>query len=630
MGRRFLSGSNLILAALLLMLVTILSNTLLTSTRMDLTEQKLYTLTEGSKQIVGKLSDTIVLQLFFSDNMLRDVAQIKSYAVRVKELLQEYVNHSNGKLVLKVIDPEPFSDEEDRAVQFGLQGVPINEVGDMAYFGLAATNSTDGEEIVPFFSPENEDVVEYELSRMIYNLDQPDKPKIGVISSHMVNGTPPGPRGGPPGPGWVFFTKMQELFDARVFFNELAVIPPEYDLLLVIHPNRLSDLSLSAIDQYLLKGGKAVFFLDPLSEVEIPPPSPFDMGNMQEPKLGSDIIPLLSAWGLEVNRLTVVGDKEKARRVVFSKDPTALPEDYVAWLSLTEENFNQDDVITNKLSSIIMASAGALITTKKTDLKILPLIQTTDQSMIIEAAKVETSPNPKELMSHFVASGEKYTLAARITGQAKTAFPEGQPERIKREGQEELPRIPLEDWVQESTAPMNVVLVTDSDMLHDSFWVRVQEFYGERLAAPFADNGAFLINTLDNLSGSSDLISVRSRAAYARPFSVIRELTRKAEDQFLATEKELQQKLRETEQRLGQLQQKNGDPQGSSAAQEEIAQFLREKIGIRKQLRDVQRELRKDIENLETRLKFYNIGLIPLLIALAALCTSLVRLRRVR
>lgn len=630
MGRRFLTGSNLVLAALLLMLVTILSNTLLTSTRIDLTEQKLYTLTEGSKKIVGNLSDTVVLQLFFSDNLLREVAPIKSYALRVKELLQEYANHSNGKLVLKVIDPEPFSEEEDRAVQFGLRGVPINEVGDQAYFGLAATNNVDGEEVIAFFSPDNEDVVEYEISRLIYNLDHPARPRIGIISSHMVNGTPPGPRGGPPGPGWVFYSQMQGLFDTRMILNELAVVPKEYDLLLVIHPNRLSDTSLSAIDQYLLAGGKAVIFLDPLSEVEVGPPNPLSP-NIPEPKLGSDLSPLLEAWGLQLDRLKVVGDKLAARRVMFSRDPTTLPEEFLPWLSLGAHNFNHDDVITSKLTSINMASAGAIKMIGKSSLTLVPLIETSDQAMEIDASKVETSPNPKELMREFVASGEKYVLAARLTGKTKSAYPAGPPPRIAREGAPELPEIPPGSWLKESSAPMNVVLVADSDLLHDRFWVRVQEFYGERMAEPYADNGAFLINALDNLSGSSDLINVRSRAAYARPFQVVIDLTRKAEDQFLAKEKELQQKLRETEAKLGELQKKNNGEPGDSVGVEpsvEIGKFLQEKVGIRKQLRDVQRDLRKDIESLETSLKFINIGLIPLLIGLAGLLVSVARLRR--
>ena len=615
MNRNLVSFSSLAVALVLLFAVNILSGLLFGNARVDMTEQQLYTLTPGSRAILDNLEDEITLNFYFSDSQLRDVPTIKAYAVRVEELLNEYVSLARGKIRLRVIDPEPFSEQEDEAVRAGVRGVPTSDVGDTAYFGLSATNTTDGEEVIGFFAPSNEELLEHDLTRLIYKLDNPEKPVVAIYSSLPVNGEQGG-RGRPQSPKWTITEQIGEIFEVRVLKGTQAKIDDDVDILMIIHPQMFDDASRVAIDQYVLGGGRTMVFVDPYSDVEIIPTMPF-MQNQQEPKPPSDFDQQLAAWGVRVDGTQLVGDYDAARRVTTSQNPGSKPEPYLPWLELKSEHFNQKDVVTRSLTTMYVATAGAIEKLPDSEVTVENLIVTGPNSGPVPVASIQFSPNPKEILGQFQPTGPQ-TVAVRLSGKIRSAYADGLPEGVEWSGE----RLTESDDAQ-------IVLVADSDLLHDRFWVQVQDFFGDRVAMPYADNGNFVINMLDNLSGSSDLISVRSRGSFSRPFTRIVDLGKAAEEQYRATEQQLQMRLQAAEQKLAELQQQGADAGLiDQQAREEIDSFLQEKVAIRKELRSVQHDLRKDIDTLESRVKFINIGLMPLLIIFMALLAGLTQSRR--
>jgi ABC-type uncharacterized transport system involved in gliding motility auxiliary subunit len=614
MRRGVVSAGSLLLAVVLLLAANILAATVFSGWRLDLTQNRLYTLSDGSRAVVGKLEEPITLNLFFSQKALRDVPQIQAYAARVRALLGEYVAQSRGKLQLKVIDPEPFSDAEDRAVQFGLRGLPVGGAGgESAYFGLAATNSTDGEEVLPFLSPASEDTLEYDLTRLIYKLDQGKRPVVAVMSSLPVNGSV-APMTQQQTPAWAVIEQLRELFQVRVLPTFEKKIPDDVDLLILIHPKDLSPATQFAIDQFALRRGRVLALLDPYSDVEAPPRDPI-MPTMMLPKTPSDLGPLLGAWGVEMAPDKVIGDREAARMVSFSEQ--APPQEYLVWLDLQAPRFDRKDVVTARLTQMYMNTVGALRKKDGAATEFTPLMSSSTQSMLISTAGLD-KPDPEALLRAFKPDNHSYPFAARVQGPLKTAFPDGPPEGA------EVPATVL----KESAVPANIILIADADFIYDRFWAQVADMRGSRMVQPFADNGAFFINAVDNLTGSGDLINVRSQGTYARPFTVVQAMNRAAQERFRAAEQRLQNELEQTEQKLGELQQTRGDQAGplmSAEQQQEIARFQAERVRLRRELREVQHNLRQDIDRLETRLKFVNIGLVPLLIAFAAALVALTR-----
>ena len=618
MRRGVLSTGSLVLAVVLLLAINILAATVLGGWRLDLTQNRLYTLSGGSKAIVEKLNEPITLQLFFSRKGLRDVPQIQAYAARVQALLKEYAERSHGKLQLKVIDPEPFSDAEDRAVQFGLRGMPLGGPGgENAYFGLAGTNSTDGEEVIPFLSPGSEDTLEYDLTRLIYKLSQPKRPVVAVISSLPVNGSmvPMTQQQAPP---WAVISQLRELFDVRVLSTFEKQIPEQVDLLILVHPKDLPPATQFAIDQYALRRGRVLALLDPYSDVESPPRDPI-MPTMTMPKTPSDLGPLLAAWGVQMQP-GVVGDRAAARQVSFGENMP--PQDYLVWLDLKSDHFDRKDVVTARLTQMYMNTVGALSKTADATTQFTPLIWSSKQAMLINPEGLD-KPDPEGLLREFKSADQSFAFAARVQGTLRTAFPDGPPQGA------EVPK----EVLKASAVPANLILVADADFIYDRFWAQVGEYQGSRMVEPFADNGSFFINAVDNLTGSGELISVRSQGTYARPFTVVQAMNRAAQEEFRAAEQRLQAELQQTEQKLSELQSSRGEQAGpllSAEQQQEITRFQTERVRLRRELREVQHNLRQGIDRLETRLKFVNIGLIPLLIGFAAALVGLTRGRRTR
>lgn len=608
MKKLMYSSAGLLLIALAFLAFNSFSALTLTGARLDLTEQKLYTIAGGTKQILGELKEPVELYFFYSDKTARDLVGLRNYAKRVEELLKAYEQVADGKLKLHIVDPEPFSEDEDKAAEFGLQAIPLREGGDSIYFGLAGTNAAKDSQIIPFFQLDQEEFLEYELSRLIQGLANPQRPVVGLLSGLQVNGgfdmmqrqpTPP----------WMVMEQIRQLFKVETLKADIDQIPEKVSVLLLIHPKQLPQQTLYAIDQFVLRGGKLLAFVDPFSEADTGMAMPGEA-----PDKASDLEPLFKAWGLRLVPGKVLGDHSYAMSVGIGQEQR--PVRHVAWLNLPKRALDQSDVITSALENVTLATPGILEPLEGAKTKLVPLLQSSEYAMPFDANRFGMLANPEELLRDLNPTGERYTLAARISGPAASAFPEG------IEGRK--------DGLKQADG-INVVVVADTDLLTDRMWVQVQDFFGQRLPQPWADNAGLAINALDNLSGSEALISVRSRGRFTRPFEVVENLQREAEVKFRESEEVLQKRLADTEQKLAELQ-KSDDPAKSleltPEQQATLQQFVQEKLRIRKELREVRYQLNADIEELSRVLKLANVALVPLLLTFGVLLLWLWRRRR--
>jgi len=616
--------TSIAIAVVLFMGVNIITNETLTSSRLDVTENRLYTLSDGTRGVLSKIDEPITLRFYFSARQFAGVPQYLNYGKRVRDLLEEYVAEADGKLKLEVIEPEPFSEAEDQAVGYGIEQLPLNATGDMGYLGLAGANTMDDELAIPFLNPEREDALEYEISKLVYALANPQKRVIGLITDLKLNGGPPMGPDEPPQPAWASINQLKEVFDVRDLARDVKVIDPSIDTLLVIHPKDLPAKTLYAIDQFVLGGGKAMVFVDPLAEEDRPERDPSNP--MVMPKVDSNLEPLFKAWGITVATDKVIGDVEDAVRVSFSGSRGPQEVEYLPWIQLHDESMNRDDFITSKLQGINVGTAGYIEPLKDASTKLTPLLTTGPKAGFLERDAIFFVRDPNGLREGFKPGDRKLTLSARITGPANTAFPDGPP----LDEQEE--RGPGDaNQLKSSKDGINVIVTADTDLLADRFWVRIERFLGMQVPNPFANNADFLINAIDNLGGNDDLISLRSRGEYARPFEVVENIKREAESRFRDREQALRAKLEETENKLRELQKgqgTEGEAILTAEQRKEIELFRSEQLKTRKELRAVQHELGRNIEQLGNTLKLLNIGLIPLLLALIAIAVGALRKRR--
>jgi len=573
--------------------------------------------------VLGAIDEPVDLRLYYSQQLDELGPYFAGHARRVEELLEEYQRLSGGKLRIERLDPEPFSPEEDLAVAEGLRGLPVNDDGALAYFGLSGRNSTDDSQVIGYLAPERANFLEYDLTKMVYDLSNPDKPVVAVVGDLPLMGGQMN-RYQP----WRVLEAMYQFFDVRFLGGSQQAIENDVDVVMLAQPNNLDQASLYAIDQFVMRGGRVVAFADPLTEsIEpaqpgMPPP---------ESKAIETLEPLLAAWGVAIEPGKVVGDRRAAQRVQASVGGRQVVVDYLPWLALDEANLEADDAVVGELSRLTMRSAGAISAREGATTGLEPLIVSSPLAMKIDVAEVSMMPDPARLIADFQPAGEPFVLAARVTGPVKSAFPDGPPEGVEREA-EPLPEGGESDaeHLSEASAPLNLILVADADMLADSAWMRSQSLLGQEIAIPVASNGDFAINAIDHLAGSQGLISLRGRGVTSRPFEVVRAMEQEAEYQYRAKEQELLARIDETEQKIRRLQDEEQQSGVilTAAQQEEIDDFRTEMIGLRRELRDVQRSLRQDVEQLSTTVKVLNIWAVPVLVALVAIALALVRHRR--
>ena len=616
--RSTLSGGTLLALALLFIGLTIFFNYALRGWRLDLTQNHLYTTAPGTDRILKSIKEPINLYLFFSAKTADQIPQLKTYGVRVREFLEELQARSGGNVRLHVVDPQPFSEDEDRASELGIRSTPVGATGDSFYFGLAGTNSTDGHATIDFFDPAKEQFLEYDVVKLIYTLANPKKPVIGWLSTINM-GESFDQRSGQMRPPWALYAQAEQLFDIRTIEPTATKIDSDVNALVIIHPKGLSPATQWAVDQYALRGGHILLFVDPIAEAD-----PTAQGDPSNPMsaMGADksshFNTLLTDWGVNFDPKQVVADRARALSVSMRQGEP--PVQHLGILGLNESSFNKSDVVTAGLSNVNVATAGFLTPAKGATTRFESILQSSPESEPMPAERFAMLFDPATLRDGFKPTGQRYTIAARVTGNIKTMFPGGPPTGVTLS--------PGQTALKESVKPLNLIVFADTDMLSDFMWVHEQNFFGQTVAQAWASNGDLVLNALDNLSGSSDLISVRGRATFTRPFERVEALRRVADDRFRAKEQELEQELRETEDKLTTLQSKRTDKSSvilTPEQEKELDEFQDQKLKIRKELRSVRAGLDADIQSLGVEIKVLNIVVVPVVFAFAVLLIAMWR-----
>src|SRR6267378_1385388 len=640
-SRRARAWFALFCIGLLLIAVNIIAGRF-ANARLDLTREGLYTLSRGTRQTLARIDEPVTLRFYYSTRLGDSAPAYGVYAQRVRELLDEYVAAARGKLRLETYNPQPFSDVEDRAVAFGLQPVPLDAQGEQVYFGIAATNSTDDQQIVAFFQPERERFLEYDLTKLVHSLAFPKKTVIGLMSTLPLEGDMTTMMRGRPAEPMAIIEQLDQLDTVKPLASNIDAIPADTDVLMLVHPQDLPEKTLYAIDQFVLSGGKALLFVDPHSELQAAHPS---QRNPPGAPTASNLERLFKSWGFEVPSQTVAGDRRDAQRVGVPSSRGSRPLDYIAWLNLKTDNLNRDDMITADLSHVMMASSGIIKPLEGAKTTVEPLITTSLDSTKIPAEKLTGLPDVAGLLAEFKPDNKRYILAARVTGMAESAFPDGPPKAPEpakpetKEGETDPPPKPAEDpvpaveAVKQSAQPINIVVVADTDILDDKFWLQKQEFFGQRVLVPTANNGDFVANAIEVLAGGDDLVGLRTRGTSARPFEVVNQIQSEAQARYSAEERALQAKLKETQGKLENLtgkDQSNAPPTLSAEQTKAIEEFRADMVQTRRQLRDVQAALRSDIRRLKAGLEFLDIALIPIIVMALAIILGALRLKRRR
>jgi ABC-type uncharacterized transport system involved in gliding motility auxiliary subunit len=629
MRKTWSSVVGVIAVAAILFGINLLADTYLVNARLDLTQQHVYTLSPGSKRILANIKEPITLRLFYSRALGAQVPVYGAYADRVREILRDYASLSHGKIKLEFFDPEPFSSTEDRAMGYGLQGVPMDRTGTQVYFGLAGTNLLDDQRTVPFFQPDRERFLEYDLTRLVYELSNPKKSVVGVMTSLPMDGNPQlmmmrRPGGDP----WVSMLQLRQTFSVKTVPLDTQLIDPDIQVLLVVQPQHYSDNTLYAIDQFVMRGGRLLVAVDPHSEAEAAQPDP---SGVPRTDTSSDLKKLFDAWGITFDPTHVVGDLAGAWRVrTNNPNDRVQVVDYVPWFNITEAGIAHDDPAMADVTQVTVASAGVLGKKDGTSIEFTPLLRSSAQSGLIPVDQVSMMPNPAKILADFKPEGGPRTIAARVRGVLKSAFTAAPPPPQGKKAPDNMPA-----FKAQTDGPANLVVFGDTDWLADRFWVRIQDFFGQQQATPFSDNGALFANLVGTLAGGDDLIGLRGRGASLRPFDMVDNMQRKAEAQYRRTEQELQKHLEDTQKKLADLRAGNSDT-GKGAgkavltAEQEaaIAGLQTDIVATRAKLRGVQLELRRDIDRLEAWLRIADIVAVPALLTVLAIVLGIARSRR--
>lgn len=607
-GKQLFLGA--LLAVVLFAAVNVAVGNFLVGARADLTEQRLFTLSQGTQDLLGRLDEPVHFRFFMSSNLVESAPVLANYADRVREMLAAYERYSKGKVRVELIDPKPFSDAEDRAVGLGVNPIPVGNERSV-FFGLAGTNSTNGKAILPIFSPDREPFLEYDLTRMVAELGQRGKPVLAIFDGIGLFGNPASKT-----PEQQVAVQLRQFFDVKIINGDIDKLPENTGLVMLVHPQRLSDRFLYTIDQWTLNGGATFVFVDPFAE------------NQQGLRPGmpatnptSTAEPLFSAWGIGFEADKAIGDPVNALK---SQRPSGIGRPVevsaVQWLGLRENSLAIHDPALAELNSIFMTTVGSF-TSSKEGTRMAPLIIASAQAGTIDAAAAgNPQADPRDLQAGIKPTGIRPVLAARIKGEIVSAYPEGKPKGS----------LFLGDHLSDSVAPLNLVVVADADVLMDRNWIRKQRLLGQTVNTAFGNNGDFALNMVEQMIGGAGLSDLRGRGVSWRPFDTIVQIEQKAQSQYLATEQALTERLQKAESRLRELSQKAGQGNDllSDDSVREIEQFRADMLATRAQLREVQYDLRSDVEGVKTVIKALNIGVMPALIAALALALALRRPRQ--
>ncbi len=623
--------------------------------KIDITEQGLYTLSDGSKSILGKLNQPITLKLYYAKTAaMKGRDQIKffdNYYEYVKSLLGEYVDNGDGMVRLEIIDPRPFSEEEVEALRFGLKRFPITEE-ETFFFGLVAQTQFGVEKAIPFFSPDRQNFVEYDISELIDSIITREKSRIGVISSLPVMGDDMSPymiqmmqmQGQRPKPAWGIIDHLKEKYEVVTVDTDSEKIE-NIDILMVIHPKDLSEKTLFAIDQFVLSGGRTMIFVDPFCLVENPQPNQMQM--QAPPEQNSNLPELFKQWGLEMPDNTFAGDFSLAQSATIRAGQR--PEKILGFLDLSLGKdagcYNPDSVITANLNDVRLLYPGALRTLTGQEpegVEYRPLIQTTERGNTwkVGSTRELSMTDPAMFLERFIPGDKPVVMGYQIIGPLKSAFPEGievtvEPEEnMDEEGEQEKsekePETRRITGLTESTQDSVVLVFSDVDFISNIVAYNANTIFGTMVVG---DNAALVLNCVDELGGSEDLISIRSRGNYRREFSVVKAIEQQAEEETREEEEKLNAEIKGFEQELNKIlsQAKEGEEEviGSSilTKKNELQVKIRQ---AQSDLRDVKMKRRERIEQLQNRLRNWNMLAAPAVILIIAIALGAYRSMRKR
>lgn len=623
---------SILVIVVLFFAVNIFSSAVFRHARIDLTDGKLFTLSEGTVNILRAIEEPVSIKLYYSERIATELPEVRTTAERLKDLLIEFSDSADGKLNFEIIPVDRYTESEDEASEAGLTGAQTRD-GEIVYFGLVATNTVDGREVVPFVPLDREEYLEYDLISIIYRLDRTELPVLGLITSLPLDTGPGGMAAAMQGRAqpYVIYEQLLGSFEVEHIDTDAAVIPSEVEVLLIAHPDALPPQLLYAIDQFVMGGGRVLALLDPFSEM-----SQTGQPQMmqQQPEATNDssaraLGPLLTSWGVEISPDFVVADRTLGYYVPQSDYPPIL-----LWPRLSEAEIDRDDIVTAELTLLQFASAGSIERIDDATTRVTPLITSSTDSGLVDFQDAKFRKAFDEILRDFVPDEKSHVLAARIQGTIRSAFPDGAPA-----GEDEASaEISSGPHLTETTAA-NIILVADADFIDDRFWVQIQSFLGERLMQPTADNGSLVVGAVENLMGSDDLISLRTRAGSQKPFTLVQKIQREAEEEFLPRQHELEAKLEEISARVDELRGASLSQDGSSDAdtiivtdeeRAELKALLAEHEETRKAQRAIQFNLRRDIDRLGNRVRFLNIAVMPLIVAGFAFGLAAFQMRRRR
>jgi ABC-2 type transport system permease protein len=596
----------------------VIANSWFRSWRIDLTESQLYSLSPGTQRILDTLAEPVEMRLYYSRDAAAAFPQVQSYAGRVREMLQTLTARSSGRMRFVEVNVEAFTEEEDEAVENGIEALRPYQGADPIYFGLAGANAVDERRVIPSFDPQREPFLEYELIRLVYELQQPERTRVALITALPLD---PAAAADPTFPSGqtVFAAEFGRLMDVVKLAPNFTEIP-DVDVLAIIHPWPLSPAQAYAVDQFVMRRGRAFIAIDPASLTAQQAGGGFNpMAPMSAPT-ASSLEPMLSRWGITMAP-TVVLDGEGALPVQVTDENGQTGEaPQPLFVRIAPEAMDSNDLMTAQLQrGINLGLTGGLGWSEREGVTVTALARTSGQTMRLPAERALMRPSPSEIMSMWLPSGgRRETVALRLSGNLETAFPNGAPAGEPQiEGAPPAAPAQTAAPLTKSEIPAEIVVVADVDFLAD-------EFYVDRSGAPAADNAALALNAIDVLGGSSDLVSLRSRAPSIRPMKRLEDMERDAQRRIETEQDRLRQDLAEAEARLTQLQQRgrgSGYFTGNFGAEltpeenAEMERFRARVLDARTALRGVERNLRADIERLKAAIMFVNVWLAPLLVA---------------
>src|SRR5499427_375897 len=627
-----------LLGAILFVCLNIVSAQVLRNARVDLTQQHLYSLSQGTRTLLDELNEPVRFRLFMSSGLTKQAPQLAAFAGRVRSLLDSYVAAAKGSIVLEVIDPKPFSEEEDRAVAFGIDGF-TGTGGERLFFGLAATNSTTGRATIGVFAPDREAFLEYDLTRLVSELGRRGKPVVALLDGLGLAGNPMMRM-----PEQQVLAQMKQFFDVKALSGEVEKLPDDTRALMVVHPQDLSEKTLYTIDQWVMAGNATMIFVDPFAENQLGP------RGMPSPNPTSNLEPLFKAWGVTFNTARAVGDPDYALQTERNVGGRPVASQNLPWMALRGDALARDEAILAQLSAIVMTTAGAFETTKD-GVTLRPLVHASNAAVTLDATLAgDRNGDPRRLLVGLTKAPKPPILAARLTGTLDSAYPDGLKKEEKKpdeaKADEKKPDQAKEaekadeskkdqakagdSALKKSAKPANVILVGDADMLMDRNWIQMHTLFGQQVAQAFANNGDFVINAIEQMAGGAALSDLRGRGVSWRPFELIQRMEAEADSKFRAKEQELTTQLKETEQKLSQLPKAaEGSTDVLTPEQTKtIEGFRTQLLAIRSQLRDVQFALRRDVDNLKNLVTVLNVGGVPLAVGVIALAFGMWPWRR--